>query len=1254
MKKLLTLVSTVMLTVAVAFAQTAEYKIHKYNSNDGGILTSITPNGQWAVINLGTSAGGGNAISQLYKVDTEEIIPVTYSNRNIDVNSVSDDGNVVVGSMSGRPVAFNRSTNQLKIFPMRPLWQNGSLVSVTPDGKWAVGFYNGYNGKLNENDELSHDYYYSTLLVNIETGDTIGTPGLPKRDMAHLDQHAMKFSNITPDGRYVIGQMSWYIMQPQSGFEFIYDTQTHTYDVVGYIEHDNRPWESKYPDMHHVEGTVMSPDGHWLAGTAYMTHQHEDDIFFNEYSAPFLLDLNTRELTVFDEAESNSMGVGGVDNKGTIFGNPDTGSPLRDFRILFEGKYWISLSQICKQIYGFDFKEKTGYERTGTIVAVSGDGSRFVSFPDPLGESYCFDFGKSVEEVCDGIDLLDNYTVSPKAGSVFSQLSSIEINFGRSVQVLGTGKNIHLYKADGTKVADGLTAGNQGLSLKTGSKTTVNAVFRTRLLEDGQDYYVSIDAGAVAVANNAERTNKEIRIVYKGRRNGPVQLVKAAPEDHSQLRQVDASSSYILLTFDSPVKLTDNASAYIVRVEDGSRMATLSVNEGNTEATKSQVLLYPTSAVYLYEGLEYKVVLEAGSVCDYSGSEVSYNEAVELTYHGTYVREVGNDAVLFADDFNDPALSYATWLRYEGDHKTPLASMQNWGFDADNMPWSFGMSDDETYADCFAGTHSLYAPSGQSDDWMITPQLVLPADGATTLDFDAQSYNASKKDVLKVYVYEQDFEIAYLNKDWMDNEEDGIRKTAVLLDNGEITLSAGASQEKTAGEWTHYHFDLSPWAGKNIYVAFVNQNNNQSAMFVDNVVVQREILYTIGFSNAERVVGQNEIAIAGQFTVRTNQPVTSISLTLKDAQGNEVAQKSWPSVSGNIKDRPIPFAFDKPLPLTIGKENPYTIDVQLGDRLDVYKGSILNLSFEPTKRVVLEEMTGIDCPNCPLGILSIEKCGKAFGEQFIPVSIHTYTGDPWAGTFSSYSNFLGLSAAPSARINRTDGIFYPFVSRGGEYLDSDAEAPVWYDIVAQELNRLAPCDITLTAELDEQQKQLNYTADVRYAIDADNQNLSLLILVLENGLVNYQANNLGSVEKSILGEWGRGGANSGVYAYPVTHNDVVRSVVGQTLSGTIGLFPTTVEAGKTYSAQLSSRWPESIASADNATAVALLIDSQSGEVVNACKTAVRKAGDPNAMESITPDEDAASAGIYNLNGLRISAPVKKGIYISNGKKYIVK
>ena len=1233
----------------VAEAQnTPAYTLNPYTPNDGGLLFNLTANGKWGIIQLGSSDGGGTATPKLYDVENDKAIEITVNGRVFGVSDVSDDGNIVVGSYNGKPASYNRKEDKLTTYKMRKMWSVGGLGNVTPDGKWAVGYYNGYKG-LNIEEDSSSDLYYSTLLVNVETGDTIATPGLPKKDMAHLDQHAMVFNDITPDGRYVIGMMSWFYLQPNSGFMFVYDTQTHTYRVVGFTEQERGDWTPATQNLYNLCDGSLSPDGHWLAGMAYITEPIEGSIFFREYGIPYRYDLKTSEIKFFDDLDTN-MSNCVVDNAGTLFANPNTGSPLRDFRVLFQDKHWISFSQICQQYYGFDFALRTGFERTGTISAISGDGSRFVAYPDPLGESYYFDLHDSFENVCAHIDLLDKYTITPAEGSVFSQLSTVEINFGRNVQVLGTGKNVHLYKADGTKVADGLTAGNQGLQLKTGSKTTVNAVFRTRLLDDGEGYYVTIDAGSIAVGNDAERVNKEIRVSYKGRKDSPVSMQSVVPEAHAKLKQFDNSTSYILMSFDCPVAITDNSNAYLLRLSDKSVIATLNLVAGSTDQTKHQVLLYPSSSAYLYEGEEYKVVVEAGSVSDCNKTPNSFNERIEVSYHGSYIRAAENDAVLFSDDFSDPAWSYANWLRYEGDKLIPTTMMQSIGFaDAENFPWQFGMADDESYSDMFAGSHSMYSPAGQSDDWLVTPQITLPAEGAVTLSFDAQSYIASAKDELSVYVFEEEFDIPYLSDDWM-NDDDGVRKNAVLLEK--ITLKAGASQETTAGEWTHYSYDLSKWAGKSIYLCFVNQNTNQSIVFLDNVLVERDLFYSIRFKNAECVINQDQITIAGQFVVKTSDAVSKVSLTLRNADGVELSNVTWSGLDVLAKDKTLDFTFDKPLSLLKGKENPYSIDIEMGDKKDVYRSSIANLTFQPVKRVVLEEVTGIDCPNCPLGIKAIEKCEKAFGDRFIPISIHTYTGDPYAGSFGAYSDFLGLSSAPSARINRTNEIYYPMVSAYGEIIDSYPGSPLWFDVVGQQLNEPSLAELGLTARLSQDGSTIDYESSLRYAIDASNQQLSLFVVVLEDGLVNYQANTFGNLESDVLGEWGSGGTNSAAYAYPVIHNDVVRSVVGQSFSGTIGFFPSTLEAGKDYSATFSSTWPSAISDVKNAHVVAMLIDSQTGEVLNAAKTRVLDY-DEDAIRDIEVAHPASDA-VYTLSGVRMpnGSQLQKGLYIMGGKKFL--
>lgn len=1225
-----------------------DYKLHTYTSTDGGILYSLNHNGKWAVVRLGSESAGGDAIPELYEVDTEQRTPIIIGNEAFDISAVSDDGNIVVGSYHGKPASYNRATSELTSYPMRKNWRYGSLSSVTPDGKWAVGGYNCYTGNVTSEADVPNDYYFAPLYVNVETGDTIQTPNMPKYDQAHGNENATVLRSISPDGRYIIGAMDWFYMQPAAGCVFIYDTQEQSYRMIGFTEGASRydDWTPDFDGLHHIEGAMFSPDGHLIAGDAYVARPRTDGSeFYNEYTIPYVMDMQTGEVKYFDDGESSNITVGAIDDEGTIFGNPESGGPLRNFRIFYKQKFWIPFSQICLQRYGFSFPEKSGYEYHGTVVGTTGDGSRLLAFSDPQGESYVFDFGETVEQACASIDMFAGYSATPEQGATFSTLQTMEVNFGRSVQIVGKGNTyVHLYKSDGTLVRNALSTAD-GLKMKADSRTTVQITFRPTVLEEGEHYYVTIDAGAVSVPNVPEVANHAIRIDYAGRREGPVQLTRISPADGSQLRQFDSEASYVMMTFDSPVQLTESCEAYLERTDDGSRITAFAIASGSTETTRNQLMLTPVATTYLYKDQQYRLVLKAGSVTDRSGSAASANEEISALYTGTYVREVTNEAVMFADDFNNPNASLGYWLMYDGDSLTPSEEMQAWGFTQKDNPWNFSTRDDLETSDYFASSHSVYLGGGKSDDWMMTPQMTIPEDFSVVLDFDAQKYHRNADDHLLVYVYENDHVLSNpLNSAIAD-----IKAGAVLLDD--IDLTAGGTDDNTAGEWTHYHYDLTPWAGKNVYVAFVNQNDRQSAVFVDNVTIQRELLYTIGFSNLDRVVDQQDVTIAGRFTVEYDKFTEgNVTMTLRNAEGTSLGTIGH-SVNKAV-DPSFDFSFTTPLSLTVGRENPYTIDIALADRTDTYRGSIIDLAFQPVKRVVLEEMTGYTCQFCPQGIIAIEECERTYGDRFIPVGIHSYSGDRWGqGLFTPYSDALGLSGAPSARINRIEGVYSPMYSTSEDIYFDRPDQQLWYNVVAQELNRLATCEVSLTANYSEDENLINMTAGVNYALDADNQQLSLFVVLLENGLVRYQQNGLYQNSWPGLGEWGAGGRYGEYQVSPYTHNDVVRACIGQTYSGTIGLFPSAFTAGEMVSAELSAETPSSISDKENIYAVAMLIDTQSGEIINAAKTKVLKAGE-SGIRDVFENEDE---NCYDLSGRRIDRQsLGRGIYIVNGKKVMVK
>lgn len=1249
-------------------------KIYKYTPGDVGIFYDTTGGNEWAIVNAGREDGDedGACDSKLFNMLTGEIFKVEvaqgrylrFKGGSVDANVLA--GRIVTGNIdTNKAATYNRSTGKLNIYPDRydadgGRWRNGHLTGCTPDGKFAYGYYQGYVGPSSGDEDIPHDWWYRPLLVDVEKGEVIKIddsvlPGGGKME-------AYKLTGISDDGRYVRGQGNWFM---EGGASFVYDTQTkrcvsgmpdtfeakHGETVATVLAR----LQKKHPELigisnlsaatltkrtYRCNATYKAADG---------TQKTAMAVYFRAVNGDGDIADREEDIKIYDEIEDGGVSISYMDDNGTCYGMTETGGPLRNFKILYNGKYWVSFNQICKQKFGYDFYEVTAFERSGSIMGVSPDGHRLISYVDPMGESFCFDFGMTAHEACEGLDFLGSYTATPEDGSQFETISSVEITFERPVRILGTGKNVHLYNSKGEQVREGLST-SSAIQFKQESKNTVIATIRNYTMNEGEDYTFVIDAGTFVTERSDDCLSKEIRIKFSGRK-GAVKMIASAPEEGTKISRLDNQSSYVIMSFDRKVKLVDdNQTTARLEHEDGTYAGTMTMVPGYLDETKHQVLLYPASTINLYEGQKYNVVIEEGMLCDYSGNAKSYNERVVLQLEGGYVRPVPTGEVLFHDSWDDIAESLTTWLRYEGDHLTPQYTPKSWEFDEDNQPWNFSIRESNENPDYCAASHSMYAPSGKSDDWMITPQIVMPQEGKVILEFDAQNYIQDVEDVLNVYVYADKRVISYLN----DNNMKDIREGAQLVFS-EVT-TPGATREGLAGEWTHYEVDLSAWDGQEIYIAFVNENYNKSAIFVDNVAVHREVLCEVALDYDETAVALTEQKISGKITVKTDKRVSSIRMELIDAEGVEVDNIEWNNLSIS-KGASRPFSFAKPLPLRSASVNDYTINIKMTVDDEVkntaVKSQIMNLTFKPIKRVVLEEMTGLDCPNCPLGIVTIEKLRRIHGDRILPISLHTYTGDPYAVNVIDYSNGLGLLAAPSARIDRINGVYYPIKSSGSTFMDSDADDPLWFDIVSERMNKLPLCDLSISASpiTGTRGEEITYTASVTYAIDAKDQQLSLLFVVLEDNIVNYQQNAFGGIDSPLLMEWGVGGSNSSQYVYPFTHNDVARGIVGNNFGGSIGLFPSAFMAGETVSASIKQVLPTNILNASNLHVVGMLIDTQTGEIINAaaCRYGEISNGIENAVSATCKE-----VPVYTISGQRVSSLKKGGMYIKNGVKMIAR
>lgn len=1222
MKKIFMFMMSIVLGVVVAMAQDAP-AIHKYSFEDQAIINGMSDNGKYIVLN-GKSAESAlvNSGARLINVDTDEITDLAAKQGDNVVSmgctDVTNDGTIVVGELNHKPAYWSKSTGKWTTLPCEDAEYFGEVRSVTTDGKYAVG-----------RQSIDEDGFSALpALWDLTTNQLIEVPGIPTRDMSGADQDQNWFNQISADGKYAIGCISYSYIG--SGFYYIYDIANQTYTPIGFTN-DNNKWAPVMEGIHFINSAVFSNNAQWIAGRAYMAKPLEGSEFPSEYETSYLYNTATGEYTLYDSTTDTDIVASCVDNNGYAYAATPSGNPIREWSVR-NGNYWFDITLILQQRYGYDFKAKTGYENTGTPLFVSDDCRRVAVMVDPY-TSYVLDIPTSFGEASNGIDLLGSYTTYPKANATISRLKEITFMFDFDVQIVGAANSAEIRDASGNKVYNSV-----GISAN-GKQVVVR--FRSGALEADKQYTLHIPAGTIALLSDTQLTNRDINISYNGRADKPVAPTTIYPADGSTFSRIDNNINPILITYDVPVILPDSAMAYLYNENEVEPIAKLLMAYSD-----DLVAVYPATTQYLYKDNNYRVEIMPGSVTDVAGNGAS--EKLVINYSGSYEREiVYDDNSLLIENFNIAGV--ANFMPWDADRLTPNADARAIGFDRNDYGWAI-VWDEANPTNIAASSHSMYEPAGKSNDWLVTPQLYIP-DNNCVLEYNAQSYRFNAEDRLKVYIWTCDEEIFALDDDIVAR----IQNEGVLISNN--ILTPGSDENTLAGDWNTYSTILADFAGKNIYIAFVNDNENQSAIFIDDVHVIHNKPVRIAFTNAKSVVAQESITIEGMLSIDSEtETYQSISMTLKDSEGTEIETIAQSGLNLKKGDK-YPFAFTKALPLTKGIVNEFTVTLLCNETRYEIEGEVSNLAFEPAKHIVLEEFSGRMCSNCPLGIVGIEHLEEMYGDLIIPICLRTYGDDPLGTGLSSYGEFLGFVGAPSAVINRSS-LTYPAVTIDGKYYFSTAgiegQEPLWADIVAQEMEIPTEAEISISnLSVDETTNEFVIPCTVRYAMDAENLNLNLFVVVVEDYVKTWQMNGFMSVTDPALEEWGSGGIYGKGVVYDYLLKDVCRSYDGLTFNGTGGKLPQTMIAGEEYTAELRTTVPANIEKLSNAKVIVMLIDANTGKVVNAARTgeiAAVESVDNNNQVSIATHNGMivvntigdAQVEVYGINGVSLNNAAGNG------------
>lgn len=292
------------------------------------------------------------------------------------------------------------------------------------------------------------------------------------------------------------------------------------------------------------------------------------------------------------------------------------------------------------------------------------------------------------------------------------------------------------------------------------------------------------------------------------------------------------------------------------------------------------------------------------------------------------------------------------------------------------------------------------------------------------------------------------------------------------------------------------------------------------------------------------------------------------------------------------------------------------------------KGTLVVLSKEFPRAVLVEEFTGTGCPWCPRGMVGMAKMAKTFGEKFAGVALHNYneTTDPMS---IKYDNSLTFDGAPNCRLNRGPGMD-PYYGTGEDIADD----------FRKELTMLPYVGITLTGVYDQATEKVTAEATIEPLVSG---NFKLAYVLTADGLTGdenawKQANNYAQFEQNRLPDdmkpYGKGG-EFGQTRFKGVFDDVA---IASSFSGAAVDLPALTENNivtNSYTLALPTKQPlRKAIDVKKMHVIAFLLDTK-GKVVNAVKAPVK---DVLGVNGVIASENIKEVARYTIDGRRINEP----------------
>ncbi len=511
------------------------------------------------------------------------------------------------------------------------------------------------------------------------------------------------------------------------------------------------------------------------------------------------------------------------------------------------------------------------------------------------------------------------------------------------------------------------------------------------------------------------------------------------------------------------------------------------------------------------------------------------------------------NAQIFSENF-DSGLP-TTWTVIDNDGNTPNSATANLS--------SAGWHEVTQSGNGVVGNTSWYTPAGAADDWLITPQIAIPA-GATNPYFlyDVRSPDAS---------YPNDYKVL-------------VSTTGTSM--SDFTAVTGTLVPTTTS--TTNGVDLSNYAGQSVYIALQDVSNNKFVLFIDNVQVVELESTEISLENVaynQYVGSPNTQSLS--VTVKNNGADDITAYTVNWSYGGNDYSYNVTGVSLGFNETHEQDV-DLDIAITAAGATDFTVDVEVSGDADATNndsdGTIYGLSEVPQKRVVLEEATGTWCGWCPRGAVGLDDIEAAEGDNVIGIAVHN--GDPMA--VAEHDGNMNVSGYPSANGDRILRAFDP-----GNFQQA-------YDVLKE---LVSPADVSVAATYDAASGNVTVTPTVTFKTDLTGD-YSVSVIAIEDwvqgtGTGFNQANYYANGAAGTMG--GYESLPNPVLAADMYYRHVSRGFVNGGFEGDDAVVPNTVVAETAYSTDYTYTIPTDVSQGHLEFAV-ILIDNSNGTILNGSKT----------------------------------------------------